>query len=402
MPRPRGNSAIAIFTSAVAALTVLVFAGAAASEHRNGGRPVRAARTSPTTDCDHDGDSPLGVEFEECGTAPREPGKAFTPAEKAQYREQYYELLKQYTIQCGNGPTYPMWWLRQYYSFFLPASLVDACAWMTFQGRSLYAMFHDPPDLSLFSVALPVVPLAIGNTPPNCGAAPQTCRRGGKLAVAYVYAAGQATAAMDALATSLNRLASTPSRPESQFGTGAGSAPLYSRRTQVAAARLYSGLLAAWSERLNAARTNFVHFLEGLGGEAGRVAKKMPPTLRSAPLWATYHHMNVYELAQLFSALIAQSAPSGRPTGALAFQLEAGIQTFGNDLYQIYLASSAPRGGRVGKLNTAAGKFERDANKFATIPGLAGFAPDAPLSARLFGFAVEGLTGNKPAPVAAP
>jgi hypothetical protein len=70
-------------------------------------------------------------------------------------------------------------------------------------------------------------------------------------------------------------------------------------------------------------------------------------------------------------------------------------------MYQPYMASEVSRHARAGMLASAAAEFTKDAEKFAAIPGLATIAPGAPLSAELFGFAVEGTTG-KPKPPAAP
>ncbi|MHB8657672.1 MAG: hypothetical protein ACYC91_06910 [Solirubrobacteraceae bacterium] len=126
--------------------------------------------------------------------------------------------------------------------------------------------------------------------------------------------------------------------------------------------------------------------------------------LPSASLWATYHRMNVFELAQLFSDLDAQNVTKlrSRPSGRLAARLYASLRAFNSDLYQIYLASRAPRSTKAHSLAVAARKFKQDADKFAAIHGLASIAPNAPLSAHLFGFAVEGLIANKPNAPAAP
>ncbi|MHB8659782.1 MAG: hypothetical protein ACYC91_17905 [Solirubrobacteraceae bacterium] len=382
---------------ALGILGVFASAGSASSARHLGGTLARMA--SPTGDCDNDGDNPLGVEFEECSPAPAEPGKLYTPAQKAQFHEVGDNLVRQYHQTCGVPFSDPLTYLQ-----FFNLPLAGYCTTLSLIVQHEDQLVEDPPDLSLFEVALPSVQPITGQAS-RCTLRAAICRRGRKLVGAYLYAFEQESAALGALATSLNRLASTPSRPESQFGTGAGSAPLYSRRTQAAAGRLYSGLLAAWNDRLKTARANLVNFLDSHGGKARRAAARLSPVLPSAPLWASFHHTNVFEAAQLFSALLAQAGMSARgqqPTGLLASKFLAAAQKVNRDMYQLYLASRAAHRSRARKLDTAANKFERDADKLARIQGLAAYAPIAPLAARLFGFAVEGLTNNKPAPIAAP
>jgi hypothetical protein len=364
-----------------------------------GNGPPRARTAEATTDCDHDGDSPDGVEFEECGTAPPEPGKILTPAEKARAREQLVNVQKLLAKTCGTGYNDPLTWLAA-------IAFPQPCDAVAFWREHLNALVKDPPESAASLVALPAVQPPTGPTV-RCRFARARCARGRSVVRAYQYAFEQETAAAGALASSLNRLSSTPSAPEALFGSSPGAFPTYSRRTQVAAARLYSGLLAAWSDRLKAARARVVSFLDGLGSKARRAATKTPPGLPSTLLWKNYHEMNVYEIAQLYSDLEAQNVEDyfathpSKPTGQLAAALVAGKNTLDQDMYQLYLASEAPARARAGMLASAAAKFAKDADAFATIPGLAAIAPDAPLSARLFGFAVEGVTTSKPTPPAA-
>jgi hypothetical protein len=288
-----------------------------------------------------------------------------------------------------------------YISLF-SAPLYVYCSALKVNWIHLDALVSDPPDASVFTVALPAVQAPAG-AKGRCRLKRGTCRQGRRLAHAFMHAFEQEEAALGALATTLDRLSSTPSGPESQFGTGAGSAPLYSRRTQVAAGRLYSGLLAAWSDRYKVARKSFVHFLDGLGSrKARRAAANLAPVLPSAPLWATFHRMNLFEAAQLFSDLTAQNVSGQRPGGRLGAELYAGYMTLQDDMYHLYQGTGGPRRTSARRILAAATKFKRDADKFASIPGLAAIAPNAPLSARLFGFAVEGLTNRKPSPVTAP
>jgi len=399
------TGAIATLTLVLAVLVVLVFAAGAAPARAKRGPLARAAQA--TTDCDHDGDSPLGVEFEECGTAPPEPGKTFSPAEKAQAGEQEGQVRKLYLTYCGSSLSDPLTYL------VLLTPLVAPCTEASIWIEHLKGLVADPPESAVSLVALPAVQASTGpaSTEPKrrCTFGAATCRRGGVVASAYEHALEQESAAAGALATTLNRLSATPSGPESQFGSSPGAFPTYSRRTQVAASRLYSGLLAAWSDRLNAARANFVHFLDGLGSKAKRAAAKTPPGLPSKLLWKTYHGMNVYEIGQLYLDLETQTVeeyiathPGSQPSGTLAAALTAGKNTLDEDMYQLYLASNGSGAARARGIAAAGAKFSRDADNFAAIPGLAAIAPEAPLSARLFGFAVEGLTRNKPKPPTAP
>ncbi len=342
------------------------------------------------------------MEFEECGTAPPEPGKVFTPAEKAQAAEQADEFYKLRLKVCGASVLDPFRWIA------VLSPLVAPCTEAVLWNAHLNLLVDDPPESAGSLVALPAVP-ASTEPPRRCPFGAAACRRGGVVASAYEHAFEQESAAAGALATTLNRLSATPSGPESQFGSSPGAFPTYSRRTQVAASRLYSGLLAAWSDRLNAARANFVHFLDGLGSKAKRAAAKTPPGLPSRLLWKTYHGMNVYEIGQLYLDLETQTIqeyiathPGSQPSGTLAAALTAGKNTLDEDMYQLYLASSGSGAARARQIAAAAAKFSRDADNFAAIPGLAEVAPEAPLSARLFGFAVEGLTRNEPKPPAAP
>lgn len=384
--------------SLVAALGVLALFSSTgrAATARQLGQPIAGAAQQTPTDCDQDGDSPYGLEFDECGNAPKEPGKLYTPADKARFAEQFNHIQELRAEFCGStGWLNPMRWVAMLTPLVVPCTEVVALI------TSLDQMYADPPDPSVFEVASPLVQLSSGQAP-SCPFSAATCRRGRAAGTAYSYAFEQEVAAATALSTSLNRLSSTPSAPESLYGSTPGAFPQYSRRTQVAAARLYSGLLAAWSDRMNTARARFQHYLDGVNRRGKRAAKHLLSGTRSASLWATYHKMNVYEIAQLFSQLMAQNIPSSRPTGQLAVELTAGIERFNLDLYNVYQATRAPSHSRARKLDAAANKFMHDADKFAAIPGLAAFSPGAPLSARLFGFAVEGLTNTKPAPVAAP
>jgi hypothetical protein len=301
---------------------------------------------------------------------------------------------------CGVGSKDP---LSYFSSFAWIAPCLEGGLW----ELHLKALVEDPPESAASLVALPAVRAPTGPTV-RCRFGRATCARGRRIVGAYQYAFEQGTAAAGARATSLNRLSSTPSEPEALYGASPGAFPTYSRRTQVAAARLYSGLLAAWSDRLKAARAKVVSFLDGLGSSARRAATKTP-AFPSTLLWKNYHAMNVYEIAQLYSDLEVQNVedyiamhPGSQPTGQLAAALVAGKNTLDQDMYQLYLASEAPIHARAGMLAFAAARFTKDAEKFANIPGLAGFAPGAPLSARLFGFAAEGLTTSKPKPPAAP
>lgn len=387
---------------AALALALGILAGfasvaSAASPRRLDGPPARSA--SATGDCDGDGDSPYGTEFEECSPAPAEPGKIYTPAQKARFDETYVKLLRAYAETCGNGYSDPLTYLR----FAFGPVLLD-CTLMSYTVTHQEVLVEDPPQASAFMVALPAVQAPTGGKG-HCHRARAICRRGRRLGRAFTYTLEQEAAAIGALATSLDRLSSTPPGAESQFGTGAGSAPLDSRRTQVAAGRLYSGLLAAWSDRYKAARRNLAKFLDGLGnGKVRRAANKLAPVLPSAPLWETFHRMNVFEVAQLFSDLTAQNVLNlqQQPSASLKAKVESGIYGLDQDMYLLYQATRARRSSRARRVAAAAHRFKHDADQFAAIPGLAEIAPNAPLSARLFGFAVEGLTTKQPAPVAAP
>jgi hypothetical protein len=382
----------------VATLALVESAGLAPAQGSGSPR----ARSAEATDCDHDGDAPDGVEFEECGNAPPEPGKILTRAEKAQAREELQNVEKLLAKTCGFSSRDPLTWITLF-SFY-----GGACQAARIWALHLNALVEDPPESAASLVTLPAVQAPTGPTV-RCPFGRARCARGRRVVGAYQYALEQETAAAGALATSLNRLSSTPSEPEALYGSSPGAFPTYSRRTQVAAARLYSGLLAAWSDRLKAARARVVSLLDGLGPKARRAAPKTPQAFPSTLLWKNFHNMNVYEIAQLYSDLEVQNVedyfaahPGSEPTGQLANELVAGKSTLDQDMYQLYLASEAPRPARAGMLASAAARFTKDADKFATIPGLAAIAPGAPLSAELFGFAVEGVTSSKPKPPAAP
>jgi hypothetical protein len=210
----------------------------------------------------------------------------------------------------------------------------------------------------------------------------------------------QATAAIDALGTSLNRLGAAPAEPENL----SANPPAYGRRTQVAASRLYSGLLAAWSQRLKSASANMARFFRGLGGQARIAAKRMPPILPAAPLWKNFHQMNVYELAQLTEDLISQQIQVPLATYAkhhhsaaariasLTHKMNSVHRSLETDLNAILAAKTQSA------RTSAANRYAHDARRILAIGGLATYAPHAPLTAQLLAFAAGALTTNTPNP----
>jgi uncharacterized iron-regulated membrane protein len=163
-------------------------------------------------------------------------------------------------------------------------------------------------------------------------------------------------------------------------------------------------MLAAWNDRLKTASANLAHFLDGLGGHAKQAAGHMPALLRTGLLWKNYHGMNVFELAQLFIDFTEQALEhqNGQPSGQLEAELHSGFQTLEQDSYKLWQATRGPRSTRAERVATAAQRFRRDADNFAAIHDFSKVYPDGPLSARLFGFTVEGMTNNSPNPPTAP
>lgn len=341
-----------------------------------------------------------------CNPGPPVNKHTFTQAEKDALMKQYNEAQIKSAFYCGVDSSDPIHYLQVVFSAgAIGFAAYSVCTYETLIYLRLQTMINkDPPDPRVSLVALPIVPAAKGKPSKTCPFAASTCRRGAPLALAYLRSLGQAAAAIVAEGTSLNRLATAPATPEDLTG----NPPMYSLRLQAAAAELYSGLLAAWSERLQSASTKFARFLRGLGGNAAIAAKRLPKVLPASLLWPAFHRMDVYELAQLTEDLISQQvhvplanyakhhAAAKARIARLLRQLNSVHSTLERDLSAIRAASSRT-------IRTqAANRFARDANRITGIRGLATYAPHAPLTTKLLAFAAGALTTRNPKPVTAP
>lgn len=340
-----------------------------------------------------------------CELGPAVIRDVYTQADKEAFKKQYGDLLKDVAKACGVDTSDPLT-LIDLLAHTLGSSLIlvwDPCRWVGIQIHHLLALIKDPPGTAVSVVALPVVPRS-KSVPARCTLGASTCRRGGGLALAYVRALGQVTAAEVALATSLDRLGSAPAAPEDL----AANPPQYSLRLQAAAAMLYSGLLAAWCERLRTASANMTRFLVSLGGVARRAAGRVPPVQRPSMLWETYHHMNVYGLAQLTEDLLSQEVevplrayakhhPSAAgQTAAVARQLASVHGSLESDLNAIVEAQGQAA------VSAATRRFVHDASSIGVLRGLRKYAPNASMTAELLAFAAGGLTKGNPVALTAP
>ena len=152
------------------------------------------------------------------------------------------------------------------------------------------ALAADPPDQDVFTIALP-------KRPKKTRGSSATGRH-------YLEAVGQKAAFGAALATSLNRLSSTPATPEE---ITALPVPKYSRRLQVGAGRRYSGLVAAWGERESSARASLLAFVgRHSATDRRRAAAALPKSSRTKGLWAAFKSLTAPEYAQPTADLYEQ------------------------------------------------------------------------------------------------
>jgi peptidyl-tRNA hydrolase len=233
----------------------------------------------------------------------------------------------------------------------------------------------------------------------------------------YLSAVTQKAAFGGALAISLNRLSSTPAEPEEITAT---PVPKYSRRLQAGAGRLYSGLVAAWAERESSARASLLA-LVGRQGAASRrqVAAALPKSAQTKALWAAFKSLTAPEYAQLTADLYQQAiearllntlkkivakAEAGGSLQQAKQELEAlekvqepfrDSQTaMFADLGALLEATESPSG----NLGPLAKAVIKQAAKLPKVPGLAKYAPQAGLVARLVSFGGAAFLPGKPKP----
>ena len=264
------------------------------------------------------------------------------------------------------------------------------------------ALAADPPDQDVFTIALPK--------------RPKKARGSSAAGRRYLEAVGQKAAFGAALATSLNRLSSTPATPEE---ITALPVPKYSRRLQVGAGRLYSGLVAAWGERESAARASLLAFVgRHSATDRRRAAAALPKSSRTKGLWAAFKSLTAPEYAQLTADLYEQviearfqaeiekivAKSGGVPTPQAAMEaaelrpvLEA-TRAQRDVLFAALGAMLESSEASSPNLRPLAKAAIKQAAKLPKVPGISKYAPQAGLMARLVSFGGAAFLPGKPKP----
>jgi hypothetical protein len=275
------------------------------------------------------------------------------------------------------------------------------CTGLSKLAQEYETLAEDPPDTNVLTAALP-------KRPKRARSHTAAGRR-------YLMALSQTDAFGAALGTSLNRLSSTPAQPEE---ITALPVPKYSRRLQVGASRLYSGLVAAWGERQSSARTAVLVFVRRhRGAAASKAAAVLPQGPDTKSLWRAFKSLTAPEYAQLTADLYqqviedpflkdveeiaakAQTSPAQAKEEYEALQpvresFQASQKAMFADLGALLEASESPGG----NLDPAAKAAIAEAAKLPKVHGLSKYAPQAGLVARLASFGASAFLPGKPKP----
>lgn len=359
-----------------------------------------------SSDCDGDGDPEDALDPLECGgnLQKPEPGKLYSKGEKHKFEESALEIRRGEGKICGTTGA----------SFATRAALltiftlggefhfIALCNALNKLAQEIETLAQDPPDPNVFTVALP--------------RRPKPARAHTAVGRRYLTALSQTDAFGAALGTSLNRLSSTPAQPEE---VTALPVPKYSRRLQVGASRLYSGLMAAWGERQSSARAAGLAFVRRHRGAAASkaVAAVLPKSAGTKSLWRAFKSLTAPEYAQLTADLYqqviedpilkdvegiaakAQTSPAQAQEEYEALQparesFEASQKAMFADLGALLDASETPGGNLVPAAKAAIG----EAAKLPRIHGLSKYAPQAGLVGRLVSFGAGAFLPGKPKP----
>ena len=358
-----------------------------------------------SSDCDGDGDPEDTLDPLECGgnLQKPEPGKLYSKGEKHKFEESALEIRRAIGKICGTTFTSFATRTALLTIFTLGGELhfLLLCNGLGKLADEYETLAQDPPDPNVFTVALP--------------RRPKPARAHTAVGRRYLTALSQTDAFGAALGTSLNRLSSTPAQPEE---VTALPVPKYSRRLQVGASRLYSGLMAAWGERQSSARTAGLAFVRRhRGAAASRAAAVLPKSAGTKSLWRAFKSLTAPEYAQLTAGLYqqviegpflkdmegiaakAQTSPEQAREEYEALQpvresFEASQKAMFADLGALLDASETPGGNLVPAAKAAIG----EAAKLPKIHGLSKYAPQAGLVARLVSFGAGAFLPGKPKP----
>jgi hypothetical protein len=392
-----------VFAGVVAALAV---APSTASARPPSG-PVHFVAQASVADCDGDGDPEDTLDPLECGGSLQkpEPDKLYSKGEKHQFEETALEYRRAIGKICGTtGAAYASRVaLLTIFTLGGEAHFILLCVAMAKLANEYEILAQDPPDPAVFTVALP--------KRAKRARAPTAAGRG------YLTAIAQKAAFSAALGTSLNRLSSTPESPEEITAT---PVPKYSRRLQVGAARLYSGLVAAWGERQSLARARVLALVRRHGAAAVRGASKaLPKSADTKDLWRAFKSLTAPEYGQLTADLYQQviearflstlkkivaNVKAGGSLQKAKQELEAlekvqdsfrASQTAMFTDLGALLEASESSSGNLAPLAKAAIK---QAAKLPRVPGITKYAPQAGLVARLVSFGGAAFLPGKPKP----
>lgn len=365
----------------------------------------RGRPTSPiaqaSSDCDGDGDPADTLDPLECGSSAEqpEPKKLYTKGEKQKFKETADAYRRSFNDICGaKGEVFLF---RAAIAFAISGgSFTLLCNGLAFQVQQYEALAADPPDQDVFTVALPMRP----KKPRGSSAAGRR----------YLEAVSQKAAFGAALATSLNRLSSTPDKPEE---VTALPVPKYSRRLQVGAGRLYSGLVAAWVERESKARASMLAFIgRHSAADRRRAAAALPKSAKAKGLWAAFESLTAPEYAQLTADLYEQTVEAKFEAAIEAIVAKSGgaptpqAQKEVAELSPVMEAARARRDALFAdlgamldssessspKLGPSAKAAIKDAAKLGKVPGLSRYAPQAGLMVRLVSFGGGAFLPGKP------
>lgn len=326
----------------------------------------------------------------------------WTPAQKQQFRDEEVSWARKYALYCGAGPADPFRFLRSLGALLGPLQIY--CDSVKLYIEHLQSLAdNDPPASSVGVVALPAVPVALKPKSRGCRLSPAECRRAGAVASAYVNSFEQLMAVASAAVISEDRFGSAPSEPEDLLA----SPPVDSRRLQAAAAAMYTGLLAAWSEPVNSARLGLIALLDTLGPTGRVAASRIPQMLAPKLLWQTFHQMSGAEYTQLAEDLLSQTVqepaatylrahPSAPLSGGQRRMLQTPVTTGGTDAGAITTATTPPN------IRRAIGSFDSYLNSLASIPGFHEAAPNGALAIKLLEFTAQAFTKTDPAPPITP
>jgi hypothetical protein len=363
---------------------------------------------SSASDCDGDGDPEDTLDPLECGgnLQKSEPGKTFSKGEKHQFEEKALELRRDVAKICGTTAAGYATRFALLTIFTLGGEIHFSllCTGMAKLAQEYETFAEDPPDPDVFTIALPKR-VKRARAPTGAG------RR-------YLTAVFQMDAFGGALGTSLNRLSSTPEKPEELTAL---PVPKYSRRLQVGAARIYSGLVAAWGDRQSSARAAVLALVRRRKGVAASKAVALPPKRGSTKsLWHAFKSLTAPEYAQFTADLYqqtiegpflkdlegiaakAQSSPEQARKEYEELQpvresFEASQKAMFTDLGALLEASETPGGNLAAPAKAAI----KQAAALPKVHGLSKYAPQAGLVAHLASFGAGAFLPGKPKPFSA-